>query len=251
VWLENYGWRGALIVTGAIHLHGLVTATALDPSIGRKQDVTYTGIGINEEDKTFLEKIGERLQFHVLRDIKLIGLFIVAFCVCFTGVVFYLSLIPYAISISIEPINASFLKSLVGMGCIIARFVQCIVPQTVGTSVKLLVFTQIIDVIVLTIFIFSNQYTALAITSFTHGAAYGMQASLLLFLTIKSVDTEYAGIATAWGISFAGLGYFSAGLLGFFNGDMDLLLSFQTSTALQAFALIPSFVVFYALRFEE
>ncbi|XP_033098938.1 uncharacterized protein LOC117102667 [Anneissia japonica] len=244
VWLENYGWRGALLVTGAIHLQGLVTATALDSNIGRKQDITYTQLG-KHEDKTFVEKIGERFQLHVFRNIKLIGLLTVYFCSCYTGVMFFLSLIPYAISISIEPMYASFLKTLVGIGSVIVRMVQCIVPQTVKISAKLLVLLQIIDVIALTVFIFSNQYGALAITSFTHGAAYGMQSCLTLFLVIKSVDTSYTGVAIGWCNVFAGIGQISAGLLGFFNSDMDLLFCFQTSTVVQTFALIPSTYVLF------
>ncbi|XP_033103100.1 monocarboxylate transporter 13-like isoform X2 [Anneissia japonica] len=245
VWLENYGWRGALLVTGALHLHGLVTATALDSSIGRKQDITYTEIGKNQEDKTFLGKIGKSLQLSVFKNMTLNALFFVSGCIWFVIVVFHLSLIPYAISISIEPLQASFLKTLVGMGCVIVRIVQCIVPQTVNISTKLLVLTLFIDVVALTFFIFSNQYTSLALSSFIHGAAYGLQSCLIHFLAIKSVDTAHAGGAIAWCKAFAGIGNLLAGLLGFFNSDKDLLFCFQISTALQAFALIPSLYVLF------
>ncbi|XP_033109019.1 monocarboxylate transporter 13-like, partial [Anneissia japonica] len=214
VLLENYGWRGTLLVTGAIHLHGLVTATALDPSIGRKQDVTYTEIGKSGEDETFLQKIGERLQVRVFRDFKLIGLFTVSFSLAFTEVFFYLSLIPYAISISIEPMNASFLKTLVGMGCVVARIAQCATLQTVKTSARLFVLIQFLDVAALIIFITSNQYTVLAVTLFAHGATFGIQTCFVYFLTSKSVDAAYIGGAIGWSNAIYGLGHLSASLVG-------------------------------------
>ena len=133
LFIDVYGWRGALLLVGGLNLHLILCGALLktttaseiyDVSESRFKDVSESlstdvsesrSTGIPQTDRK-LKYVIDNLGLNLFKSMEFLSLMSVAFGIGYTSVGWTMYLIPHALDVGFEPYDAALLATVGGIG---------------------------------------------------------------------------------------------------------------------------------------
>ena len=217
--LDVYGWRGTLMILGALLLHLIVCGAVLTPV--KREHLENKFFCKNDEARCHQEyesnetRSSNYFDFILFKDMRFISLLLynVGQGYCITGWLIYL--VPHAIDIGFSSTAAAFLATLGGVGNLIACILYPLVKQTLSDKQILYSMSTLgcVALMIDPIFAVSRSYIGLMISSVSLGFGRGM--AILAAYTLIRVTIEQDKISNAfiWFTASYSIGSLSSGFL--------------------------------------
>jgi len=140
--IEIYGWRGAILLIGAINLQMPVPAALYRPPRERSDPVVAKDneeTGDEEKSGACARRLKSCTDFYFSRELFTISFVVFALNQCtrmFTMDSFYIRMAPIGVSIGLDPTTASFLPAIVSISLCFGRVLggfmaKCMTPPGV------------------------------------------------------------------------------------------------------------------------
>ncbi|XP_071841915.1 monocarboxylate transporter 13-like isoform X3 [Apostichopus japonicus] len=242
IFLDTYGWRGALLLLGGLCLNVSVCGAMLRPIYkpiivensqqyeplllceeASKESATEIPLEVipngNEVAETvekisIFQRINESLALSLFTKPSFVILMIVQFCSRFTYMGWLIYLIPHAIQRGVSPIDATLIASAAGVSNIIARACHGIVIDwKFLTALQMLTLSCILASATLLLDPLMQTYTLLLVGSLSYGLAGGIIFPVCVVRMKEVVGLDILANALGWSYGFAGIGRMLAAFL--------------------------------------
>ena len=199
--LDNYGWRGTLMLFAGLNLHLIVCGALVKPfpQKGTSQKTTKT-----ESELTKVLEKEPKIRHHrgfgnliyyldldLFTNFKFISMLVynLGSGYCFTGWLIYR--VPHAIELGFQSYKASLLATFGGVGNLVACFLYPVLKLVLSdkTTLYLTSISSSLALAVDPLVSMSHSYTGLAILSASFAFARGM-AIMSVYKVIKNIVAE-------------------------------------------------------------
>ncbi|XP_033097704.1 monocarboxylate transporter 12-B-like isoform X2 [Anneissia japonica] len=239
--LEHYGWRGAVVILAAVHLHIPVFSLLLDIKIGKtKADPKDTLEELGQHNfivygNAFLK--GAIKSLHAFKgNSQLIALFLNAVCNGFYHTAYCLFMVPYAVENGITAFDSSTLIALPVIPCILIRLAIFFHGKIdVPCTVRLHAIGQVSEFCSCFFITFGRRLSMFYVGSILHGFAFGIHFYSMLCLAPAFVNKSFRDYALSWIIFSDGLAVIATAIVGLYTNSY--LLGFQISSGVQICAV--------------
>ncbi|XP_033118197.1 uncharacterized protein LOC117117833 [Anneissia japonica] len=255
--VDDYGWRGAIAIVAAAHLHVTVASFLLNPSVGKveldprdTEDNYQTDLENHFKNiHGLFKKTLKRLHLEVFSNNRqLLALCLSVIIGGLTITSFSLFFVPYAVDSGISPIDASEILLASVIPCALIRLCLLLFGDIdVTMIIKIYAVAQLFELT--SFFIFSIGHSALMfyISSALHGLGFGMGWYGYVTLATKFVrKTNEIDDAISWILLADGVGSISTAIVGFSVNSYRL--GFQIGCGIQLIAVV---LVVYILILQK
>ncbi|XP_072044959.1 monocarboxylate transporter 12-like [Amphiura filiformis] len=234
LFIDTYGWQGAMLLIGGLNLHFVVAAALLRPtqqiqafSINSK---TYESL----EDSSKHQETDDNSSTSCLDIINVSllknGAFIVVLIVtgltayAYNGWVIYL--ISFAQSKGLSQDDAAIVAIISGLGALVVRLLMATLPGKITPRLYLYVGSVLVMLSYVG-FYFATSFLTVSFASFCLGVGLGITGTQAYVAANATIRTDEAVSAVAWIHVFLGAGYI---ISGYVTGWLyDLSDNFQLS----------------------
>ncbi|KAJ8034788.1 Monocarboxylate transporter 1 [Holothuria leucospilota] len=252
VFLDRYGWRGAIMLLGALCLNVSVCGAMLRPlpkpkkprdiqqyePLLRNEEIedlaTELTEEIDEEDvaeedtnevekdekikkthkKSALKQITETLALKLFTNPSFVILLVVQFCARFTYMGWLIYLVPHAIQRGVTPMDATLIASAAGISNIFSRaFHGVVIDWKILSALQMLVLSCILASTTLLLDPLMQSYVFLMVGSLLYGLAGGIIFPVCVVRMKQVVGVDKLANALGWSYGFAGMGRMIAAFL--------------------------------------
>ena len=211
--IQLYGWRGALLLLGAVNVHLVVCGLLVTPGSARKQTLRSTYISI-EDENNITYTIKNYLSFYIIQNPRF-PLIIAAHML--NGLVFNgwtIFLVSNGVNKGLSPQMASFLSFSGGLGTLVGRpLIGPIINNCKVTSIQYMLIMALLNAVAFCMDLLANSFWFLAILAFINGFATASLPVITFGATSEILGEARAveGYSFAW--IFYGVGDFIGGFL--------------------------------------
>ncbi|XP_033121955.1 monocarboxylate transporter 2-like [Anneissia japonica] len=255
--VDNYGWRGAIAIVAAAHLHVTVASFLLNPRVGKVEldledieDDYQTDLENHFKNiNGFFKKTLKRLHLEVFSNNRqLLALCLSVIIGGLTMTSFWLFFVPYAVDSGISPIDASEILLASVISCVLIRlFLFLFGDIDVTLIIKISAVAQLFELTSFSIFAIGHNFLIFYISSAFHGFAFGMLWHGYVTLATKFVrKTNEIDDAISWILLAEGVGSISSAIVGFSVNSYRL--GFQICCGVQLIAVV---LVVYILILQK
>ena len=212
--IQFYGWRGALQIVAAIMANICVCGSLLRPSNSERLEINNRNAAMKMNERSSLGEANSK-QMHrscltdAVKDFDLSLFYNMRFVFqsCVNGILFlgnYAAIVyfvPYAISIGVSSLKASFLMSVSGICLIIARVspVGCIVDNKIISASTLGGIAYVLGGLAIMVMPFTSTFEELICVAIAIGLTTGLGGWLLIVVVAYSAGSrDKAPGAIAW-----------------------------------------------------
>ena len=220
--IQQYGWRGALLLLGAINANNIVCGFLLQPHCN-KNDTKHELLNSQyetDDDKNhpFMTLIKDRmntfkayLHFLLVENPKFVSIMIADLLSGLLFAAWVIFLVPHAISKGISPQLSSFLSTSGALGALVGRLIMGpSIKSGYVTAIQLFIILGFVNAVAFVLDLFSDSFMILATLAFINGLACGTLMILSFGATAEILGEEHA----VDGYSMASVCYPVGSLLG-------------------------------------
>ncbi|XP_072044941.1 monocarboxylate transporter 2-like [Amphiura filiformis] len=234
LFIDTYGWRGAMLLLGALKFHYVVAAALLRPPLEQpnQDDMSYECIDDSSDTESDNDSSNDGFVKTCLSDtfnksLLTNGAFLIVLLMSVVNGYIFNGLVVYLVSIAqskgLSPYDAATVATISGLGILLIRITMAIFQGK--TSYRHLFYVgSILAVTSYTGMYFANSFLTLCLASFTLGAADGIIGSQVFIGVYATAGKEDAIKAVAWASIFKGIGYLSCGYISGKYKDGQVLL---------------------------
>ncbi|XP_072016294.1 monocarboxylate transporter 12-like [Amphiura filiformis] len=213
--VEEYGWRGAVLLIGAIDAHMVFAASLLKSS---KHESTKKGyLRMNDNDSKDIETRSLKDILLASLDVKLFALeplIIFYDIIIFFFIIIYSAwtvfLVPHAIVRGISPINAAYLSTVAGLCNLFGRIAYApIIDKGIMDSRDMFALLSALNAGLFIFDSYFNTYTLMSFSAAVAGFVIGAGNSVWTMIIKQFVDECSVGTfigALGWTHLFSGIG---------------------------------------------
>ncbi|XP_072051921.1 monocarboxylate transporter 12-like [Amphiura filiformis] len=216
MFIDTYGWRGAMLLIGALNLHFVAAVALLNPT-DQIRSRTYSYESLDKSNKR--EKDNTNRITSCFKDIINISLlknssFIIVLIVSgisnysYNGWIVYL--VSFAQSKGLSPNDAAIVATTSGVGALMIRLLMAILPGQTSHRQLLYVGSALVALSYAG-FYFATSFPTVCAVSFILGVGLGILGTQLYVAANAIILEDDAVSAVAWMHVFLGIGYIISG----------------------------------------
>ena len=221
LFIDIYGWRGAVLLFSGMNLHFIAAAALLKPSNQIQTDktgVSYKPLPKESDDTEGCECRNLLSIFEAMGNVKLFknGHFLIILGVSILAGYTYNGWVVYLVSImqskGLSPSDAANVATISGCGAILIRVILAILREK--TSYRhLFLIGSVLGTISFGGMYLSTSFWLLSLCSITLGISYGILGTQIYIGINSVVEKEDVVRAVAWSNLTFGLGYIASGYI--------------------------------------
>ena len=182
LFIDVYGWRGALLLIGGLNFHLIVCGALLQATTAVERN------DVSEIPQTDRKHIDTNLGLNLLKSMEFVSLMSVAIGSGYTIIGWTMYIVPHALDVGFEPYDAALLATVGGIGYVVGTVIfpfmstllsneQLLCGSTVFTTISLL-----IDPISAVFYSYVGMMTSCVI--------FGVCRSIVFVILFKIVHTD-------------------------------------------------------------
>ena len=209
LFLDIYGWRGAMLLLGGLNLHIVLCGALFRPTL---KEVTKVQREHKPKDTS---SISEDLGFTLFKSINFISMISVSLGCGYVGTGWTVYIVPHALDLGYQPYEAALLATTGGIGYLLGSVMFPFLTKTFS-SVQILYMANIanclsmlLDPVAATL----HSYAGMMVSSATFGAARTIIFAILYKLINESIDDDKKTIVVMWIFVWDNFGSLASGFL--------------------------------------
>ncbi len=198
LFIDVYGWRGAMLLLAALNMHLILSGAVLRPINGFEDDHRKSSVKTSQhlsdtDTMPFFQKVAFYLDLKLFCDVNFLSMLWYNFGNGYCLVGWFIYLVPYGMDVGFAPYKASALATFGGIGTVIGNSLYPLVTRRLSATKALYIstFVSFISLAANPLFsdVVTTNYIGLSIATVGFGCGRGISV-LCVYQIVKEITDE-------------------------------------------------------------